>query len=139
LGERGLPVVVGGPIVLPIVNTPSSGSRVRQKQRERNRDVLLEAWRIRRRAALQLGCPMMEIDFSECLKMAWELVKMTEKSIDIWKIINCKPSAKRSVRQTRIKAALNEWHPDRFHEATERVLKFSNRITRELICLKKAA
>jgi len=112
---------------------------VREKQKERNRDVMMEAWRIRRKAAIQYACPVKHIDFSECMKMAWELVKTTEKFFNIWKIIKCKPGAPRSVRQTRIKAALNEWHPDRFHGATRRVLEFSNSITRELISLMNAA
>ena len=71
--------------------------------------------------------------------MAWELIKVTQEPLNIWKIIKCKRCAPRSVRQTRIKAALNQWHPDRFFGATNRVQEFSNRITRELISLMKAA
>jgi len=112
---------------------------VRKNQREKNRDVLLEAWRIRRKAAIQHACPVMQIIFSECMKMAWQLIKVTEKPLDIWKFINCKRRASRAIRQSKIRAALNEWHPDRFYGATRRVVEFSTRVTRELISLRNAA
>ncbi len=105
----------------------------------RNRDVMTEAWRIRRKAAVQYACPLMLIDFSACMKMAWQLIKVTEEPLNIWKFINCKRRASRAVMQSKIRAALNEWHPDRFYGATNRVQEFSNRITRELIDLKNAA
>lgn len=124
---------------MPIVDAPSQENSVRRNQRERNRDVLLEAWRIRRKAAVQYACPVKQIDFSECMKMAWELIKVTEEPLNVWKFINCKPRASRVVRQSKIRAALNEWHPDRFYGATKRVLEFSNRVTRELISLRNAA
>lgn len=38
-------------------------------------NAMTKAWEIRRRAAKKFNCKVMEIDFAECLRMAWTEIK----------------------------------------------------------------
>lgn len=36
------------------------------------REIMVQAWNIRRKAAAEIGCRLSEVHFGECVKMAWE-------------------------------------------------------------------
>lgn len=44
--------------------------------------VMNKAWKIRKSAAIEMGCKVSEVCFSTCLKMAWAKVKAEGSSIE---------------------------------------------------------
>ena len=50
-------------------------------------NIMKTAWAIRKSAAAKFGCPVMEIDFSACLRNAWAEARKGENKMDINTIV----------------------------------------------------
>jgi hypothetical protein len=108
-----------------------------RKAKIKLREVMKEAWRNRRRSAAHLECKVSEVVFSDCLKMAWQLVKESAKKINIAKLLGFKKNMPNDIKRKIVGDALKQWHPDFFHGATERILRYATAVTRELLMLRK--